>query len=545
LAELFGFGSGYSTDDIQRQQAEQDALTVQATALSAQTTQFPNDAVVYVTDTIDGIEYQASGVLIAPDEVLTAAHVVWSTTGGAASDIEVSPGYNEGDAPFGTVGVKTYEYYPVDDSGDKITGQQSQFDFAVLYLSSPLSLGSFGLLANYGGGTANVSGYPAYLDGAQDNVTEPITQDPDYDLLDGAALGEGSSGGPVWIEGADGPQVVGIVSSAVGGPGSAGYFVQLTTADVAQIEIWNGMEQAATPSDLLVTNDFTGNGYSDILFQNSNSGLLLDWTIKTDSFVQSVPVAGTTPDWQYQATGQFQIAGSDDILFRDTNSGLLLYWQIYDGGYSNAVPIAATTPDWQVVGTGDFTGSGTDDILFENDNSNLFLYWNLVGGQYAGATPLAEAAPGWRFLGTGDFTGNGVSDPLFQNTESGLLLYWQLSDGQFGSAVPIAAATPDWKFLATGDFTGGDSDGILFQNTNSGLLLDWQLSDGKFDQAIPIASATPDWKFAGVGDYSGGNTDGILFQNINTGLVLDWQLYDGQFASANAIAGAGSDWKLL
>ncbi len=38
---------------------------------------YPYDTIVRITDTIGGQMWQGSGVLIAPDEVLTASHVVY------------------------------------------------------------------------------------------------------------------------------------------------------------------------------------------------------------------------------------------------------------------------------------------------------------------------------------------------------------------------------------------------------------------------------------------------------------------------------------
>ena len=46
---------------------------------------YPYDTIVFVTSTMGGRTVQGSGVLISPDEVLTASHVVYSSTYGAAS----------------------------------------------------------------------------------------------------------------------------------------------------------------------------------------------------------------------------------------------------------------------------------------------------------------------------------------------------------------------------------------------------------------------------------------------------------------------------
>jgi V8-like Glu-specific endopeptidase len=199
------------------------------------------DTVVYITDYIGGIEYQASGVLIAPNEVLTAAHVVYSQGVGTASNIQVAAGYESGSKPFGEVDGTSFNYNAVNDAGGLITQQQSQYDFAVIHLAQSLSVGTMGLDANYAG-AASVTGYPATAGGVQITAAENFTKSRQYTVLNGTALGAGSSGGPVWIEGAGGPEIVGLVSS---GSGSSGTFMQLTTSDIQTIQTWESAQETA------------------------------------------------------------------------------------------------------------------------------------------------------------------------------------------------------------------------------------------------------------------------------------------------------------
>jgi len=218
--------------------------------MSFSSSQYPYDTVVEITDTIGQDEFQGSGVLIAPNAVLTAAHVVWSTNVGSASNIEVTPGANDGTAPFGSSAVVGGTFNKVYDPSDLISEQQSQLDFALLVLATPFTnIGKMTIDPDYAGGIVNVTGYPASAGGVLVNSVQAVTQDPHYALLDGSSLGEGSSGGPVWVEGPGNvPEVVGLVSS---GDGAQGIFVQLTSADLTEIQEWeaaDGVELPSTPS---------------------------------------------------------------------------------------------------------------------------------------------------------------------------------------------------------------------------------------------------------------------------------------------------------
>jgi V8-like Glu-specific endopeptidase len=226
---------------------------------------YPYDTVVHITDMIDGQGWQGSGVLISPDEVLTASHVVYNSTYGTASDIQVAPAYNYGAEPFGVTTGTYIHYFTIQDANEVISNQQSQFDYAVIHLAQPFAyLGTMGLESNFQGGYVNVTGYPAVLNGGMENSPQYVTVDPAYSLLEGTAIGEGSSGGPVWISGNGGePYVVGLVSSAAG---STGYFTQITTSVFNQIEAWVAQDDAPPPpprqvvdsNNLALSGDVTG-----------------------------------------------------------------------------------------------------------------------------------------------------------------------------------------------------------------------------------------------------------------------------------------------
>ncbi len=197
---------------------------------------FPYGAVVLVTDTIGGVRYQGSGVLISPDEVLTAAHMVWSSVSGMATDIEVTPGYSSGIAPYGRFKGTATHVNRIDDAGGLIRGTDIGRDFAVIHLAGTANAGTFQIGADFNGGFATVSGYPGAGGGAQIDSVQYVGSSLPYNLLYGASLGPGSSGGPVWINGPGGPTVVGTVSG--GDAAGNGYFMRISAAVRATILSW-------------------------------------------------------------------------------------------------------------------------------------------------------------------------------------------------------------------------------------------------------------------------------------------------------------------
>lgn len=341
--------------------------------MPAQSATYPHDTVVRVTDVIGGQKYQASGVLIAPDEVLTASHVVYQAGIGTASDIMVSPGYDLGSTPYGTVAATLFHYYPIRDYGGVISTQQSQFDFALIHLAQPLGdLGTMGLGADYQGGTATVTGYPSWAGGAQVSSADAVLADPNFSVLRGTSIGEGSSGGPVWVQTASGPVVVGLVSTGSSATG-AGTFVQLTAADIATINGWvaqddgTGLSGNPTPP-------------ASTLLQSSSPLLSgLDTTTGQPLSIAgqpySGPVAGIAEQYVTLTADNLNLTADSDNWFIHTGSGTDAITahggtNVLDGG----------------TGSNFLTGGSGLDNFFVDDRGAASDIWSTVAGLHAGDT---------------------------------------------------------------------------------------------------------------------------------------------------------------
>ena len=208
---------------------------------------YPYSSIVRIVAGIGGSYFQGSGVLIAPDEVLTASHLLYTQGVGTATSVVVSLGYL-GQAVRGV----SYHYNQINDADGLLSNQQSQFDYAVIHLASPLtSAGVMGLQANFPGGAVHVSGYPGSAYGEQVTSTQLAVRDPRYTLLDTSTIGLGSSGGPVWIETETGPYVVGTISSQ-SLFSSAGYDALITSGAYNQIQGWLAADAAQYPPQTLI-----------------------------------------------------------------------------------------------------------------------------------------------------------------------------------------------------------------------------------------------------------------------------------------------------
>ena len=126
---------------------------------------YPYSAVVYIEARFpSGEMYTGSGVVVGRNDVLTASHLIYSVEeGGLAEDINVYPGRNGFDMPFGSYDWDFVSYFEVDLDGDGyLYKSDSEKDLAVIGFDQPIGdeTGWFGLDGNGTSGNYNLTGYP-------------------------------------------------------------------------------------------------------------------------------------------------------------------------------------------------------------------------------------------------------------------------------------------------------------------------------------------------------------------------------------------------
>jgi V8-like Glu-specific endopeptidase len=358
----------------------------------------PLNGVVYITDTIGGERFQASGVLIAPNLVLTAAHVVWQTGVGTATNITVSPGYDQGIAPFGSAYALSYDYNPIYDYGDEETLYASESDYALIKLGTSFTQPTdFALGSNFPGGVAYVSGYPAGAAGALLSPAQAISLVPGFSILQGLALGAGSSGGPVWTLGPNGaPTVQGLVSTETAD--GTGYNVQITSSALSQIQGWVAQDEAPSPPLSVFDTSTnaavmaTGTAYAGPVagLQNSYANITTD----------SLNIVATTPSW-FITTGSgndaITVTSGTNVVNGGSGSNFLT-----GGNGSDTFYLDATAPGQDIWSTVNNFHQGdavtlwgisplTATLAWANDQgaagySGLTLHATTIGGTSASLT---------------------------------------------------------------------------------------------------------------------------------------------------------------
>jgi hypothetical protein len=401
-------------------------------------------------------------------------------------------------------------------------------------------------------------------DGYDDIIIGAESADGDADTAGAAYLIFGKPGGFTNIDLADLPQSVGVaihgistfdqtglsVSGGVdlNGDGYDDVIIAAPYQDAGGTDAGEAFVLFGSPTlQRHPTDDFNGDGRSDILWRNDD-GRLVDWLGTASGGFTGSGSGSTVPvDWQVAGTGDFNGDGRADILWRSASSGAVADWLgTPSGGFvgNGAHFHASVAASWQVAGIGDFNGDGRSDVLWMNDDGRLVDWLGTTAGGFAsnGAHSANTISAGWEVAGIGDFNGDGRSDILWRNADGRVADWLGTASGGFAGngGNSRSAVSTDWQVAAIGDFNGDGRSDILWRHTD-GRIADWLGTvTGGFigNGANSAAAVSTQWEVATTGDYNGDGTDDILWRNPSTGEMTNW-LGDasGGFVDNSAHAG--------
>jgi len=152
-----------------------------------------------------------------------------------------------------------------------------------------------------------------------------------------------------------------------------------TTGDVDEWQLSNGKWAASVdlgshPGSgwtVAGVGDFTGNGIDDVLWTNSSSGQVQTdiWELGSNGkWAASVSPGSHPAGYQVAGIGDFTGNGTSDILWQNSATGDIDEWQIAGGKWAASVDLGAHPGNTPVSGVGNFTGNGTSDILFHTSS---------------------------------------------------------------------------------------------------------------------------------------------------------------------------------
>ncbi|MCW2283974.1 V8-like Glu-specific endopeptidase [Rhodoblastus acidophilus] len=546
--------------------------------MSYSTSTFPYNCVVLIEspDPVNpGYYFIGSGVVIGPHTILTASHVVFDVPDQTPDQsFYLYPGWSGSDPATGPGYISTSwkdHYNIIGSAGSDLLSQaDSAKDYAIIDTSYTFT-SWMGVLTNWQGGVAHMTGYPVNAGGVQTDQVGTAQADPSYAVLDYGTLSAspGNSGGPLWLNYNGSYDVVGICSTS-------GWACQLTPAVWSQIQSWVSQDGYALGGGALP--DFAISGAPTLSASSVAEGSSVQVSYIVANWGGS---AGASTSGVYLSTDSV-ITKADTLLATDSvaaiaggyaspthtitlsTSGIApgTYYVGVIADYNNAVPesneannasvgvvLTITQPAQQpqtpsaFIGDGrnDFNGDGVSDVLWRNVEGDVTV-WLMQSGQYSASGATSHVANDWSVLGMGDFNGDGTTDVLWRNS-AGYTTAWLMRNGQYASSGLGFAVSTDWRVVGMGDFNGDGTTDVLWRNS-AGLTTDWLMRNGQYAATGFTFDVANGWSVLGTGDFNGDGTTDVLWRN-SAGYTTDWLMRNGQYAGSGLGFDVSNDWRVV
>lgn len=151
----------------------------------------------------------------------------------------------------------------------------------------------------------------------------------------------------------------------------------LGTGDVDEWQLSNGRWAASVdlgthPGNCQIAGvgDMFGDGIDDILWTSVNG----DGTVSTDiwklgsngQWIDSVQPGLHPAGYHVVGIGDFTGNGTSDILWQNPTTGDVDEWLIKNGQWAGSIDLGVHPGNYQIAGIGDFTGNGTSGVLWHS-----------------------------------------------------------------------------------------------------------------------------------------------------------------------------------
>jgi hypothetical protein len=287
---------------------------------------------------------------------------------------------------------------------------------------------------------------------------------------------------------------------------------------------------ATTPTPPLGKSDFNGDGRSDILWYNTETGALQ--AMQTNGFSTSSPALIDQEgdlNWKVVAVADLNGDGRADVVWQHATTGQV-YGLLMNGAATLAEGLIYTEPNtqWKVLGAGDFNGDGKADLLWRNAETADLLVQLMDGlTPIGGDLVFRKMSVLWRLEKVADFNGDRKADLLWRNIADGRIHLSLMNGAQVtGGGVVYTEPSADWQIQGAADFNGDGRADILWRNIATGDLSLMQMN-GTTILASGIFHNEPlGWKIAATGDYDADGRADILLRHATSGQVR-MMLMDG------------------
>lgn len=293
---------------------------------------------------------------------------------------------------------------------------------------------------------------------------------------------------------------------------------------------------------LVGTGTFTNYAVQDLIFENTQTGVLTNYAFVNGALAWSVDIGAAGPYWSVERSPfAHPVAPPPTIFFTDPGGDIATWTAsqaIVTGGaiYSNA------NSGWNFLAGADFYGLGQPDILLQNAAGQLAI-WRTDGSHIIGGGNIGSPGGTWKYAGVGDFNGDGCADILFEDASGNYSAWLMNGTNIIGGGVSLGNPGAGETLAGIGDLTGSGTSDLVFVNA-SGTWEVWFIANDGFVSTATIGGAGPGWSLAGIADMNGDGRQDILLQNTNGRLAV-WDMNGAAVIGGGQFQGPGAGWAYI
>lgn len=228
--------------------------------------------------------------------------------------------------------------------------------------------------------------------------------------------------------------------------------------------------------DIVVPGNFGGgDGFGDMLFYNRLTGTAVFTTTDGAGGLHDLRThTDWDKNWDMIIPGDFGGDGHTDLLFYRRSTGTGAFYSTDGAGRIHELRSYVNwDTTWDIVVPGNFNGDAWTDLFFYDRDAGTGLF-EATGGQgniydlqdYSGLDRT------WDLIVPGDFGGDGATDLLFYDRDAGLG-YFGATDGR-GGIYDLATYTDwdkTWNAIVPGNFGGNGRTDLFFYDRDTGAAL--------------------------------------------------------------------------
>ncbi|GAB4534693.1 MAG: hypothetical protein Tsb0014_21110 [Pleurocapsa sp.] len=208
---------------------------------------------------------------------------------------------------------------------------------------------------------------------------------------------------------------------------------------------WQGFDGQDYEIYMAIKDDGSDN---DFVWRNSDTGQNVIWLMSGTQKLERAELQPVLdPNWDIQATGDFNNDGYKDLIWRNSDTGQNSVWLMDGTTKTSRVSLdSVANSDWDIQGTGDFNNDGHADLVWRNSETGQNSVWLMDGTTKTGRISLDSVANSdWNIQGTGDFNNDGYKDLIWRNSETGQNSVWFMDGTDFISRQSILPVpNSDW-----------------------------------------------------------------------------------------------------